>query len=114
MRRPSRVRREARTSRPDPPQIVPDRELVHAHRHRGLRAQLRQRRRRPLAARAIVLRVPPVCWMPSMRTGRPLASIVRARRRLSKPSQPSDTSSAPPTFGCVHSFSIIASAYALG
>jgi hypothetical protein len=58
--------------------------------------------------------VPPVCWMPSMRTGRPLASIVRARRRLSNPSQPSETRSAPPTFGCVHSFSIIASAYAFG
>ena len=62
----------------------------------------------------IVLRVPPVCWMPSVRTGRPLASIVRASRRLSNPSQPSDTSSAPPTLGCVHSFSIIASAYAFG
>ena len=58
----------------------------------------------------MVRRVPPVSWMPSSDTGRPLAEMVRPSWRLFMPSQPSDTSSAAPTLGCVHSFSSIVSA----
>ena len=38
---------------------------------------------------------------PDRSTGRPLAAIVRARRRAIEASHPSDTSSTPPTLGCV-------------
>jgi hypothetical protein len=48
-----------------------------------------------------------VPWIPRSFTGRPDAATTSASCRLSNPSQPSETSSAPPTFGCVQSFSII-------
>ena len=58
--------------------------------------------------------VPPDCWITSRSTGRPLAAIVRRSSSRLKPSQPSDTSSTAPTFGCVHSRFIISSAYLFG
>ncbi len=94
----------------DPPQIVP---TVSSLMRIGTRDCARSTGSvAPTHSRpaAMLARVPPACWMPRVRTGRPLASIVFASRRLSKPSQPSDTSNAPPTFGWVQSFSIIASA----
>ena len=62
------------------------------------------------APRAIVLRVPPVSWITSVATGRPEAAIDSSRPRRLKLSQPSDTSSTAPTFGCMQSRFIIRSA----
>ena len=49
----------------------------------------------------MVLRVPPRCWMVSVATGRPESAMACSSLRLFMLSQPSDTSSAAPTLGCV-------------
>ena len=98
----------------EPPQIVPTVSSsmpIGTGCWRATSGSVRSSQSRPAA---MVFLVPPVSWMPIVSTGRPEASIVRASRRLSKPSQPSDTSSAAPTLGCVQSFSIIPSEYGFG
>jgi hypothetical protein len=56
------------------------------------------------------LRVPPLAWMTTVCTGRPLSRTIRSNLYLLKLSQPSDINSTAPTLGCVHSRSIIVSA----
>ena len=87
----------------EPPQMVPTDQLVDAASARAAR----HRARRSVASiharpAAMVRRVPPVSWITSVVTGRPLAEW-SASRRCSKLSQPSDTSSTAPTLGCVQS-----------
>ena len=88
-----------------------DGELVDPHRHRLLALDdPATSRSTHAAARGDRLAASRRC--PGCRASRPAGRRPRSSargRRLSKPSQPSDTSSAPPTLGCVHSFSIIAS-----
>ena len=92
-----------------------DDELVERHGHRRLLRELARACLRTMSRPAFSVRVvPPDCWMTSRSTGRPLAAMcLRSCSRL-KPSQPSDTSSTAPTFGCVHSRCIISSEYLLG
>ena len=63
---------------------------------------------------AIVLRVPPDSWITSVATARPEFAIAVPRLRRLKLSQPSETSSTAPTFGCMQSRFIMRSAYAFG
>ena len=94
----------------EPPQIVPTTSSDSAIGTRSCAsssASIAATQSRPAS---IVLRVPPVSWMPSVCTGRPLAAITFASARLSKPSQPSETRSAAPTLGCVHRRSSISRA----
>ena len=83
----------------EPPQIVP---TTSSAASMGARGWLAARRRPPLIqARpaATVARVPPSRWMTRVVTGRPLAATVAASRSRSKPSQPSETSTAAPDVG---------------
>jgi hypothetical protein len=54
----------------------------------------------------MVAAVPPVSWITSSSTGRPLASTMARRPSRSKLSQPSETSTTPPTLGWLVTASI--------
>ena len=91
----------------DPPQMVPTtRSDSFMGTLRVLAALVRTSSIQTLP-RVIVARVPPRSWITSVVTGRPDASITSASSSRSKPSQPSDTSTAAPTFGWVQSSSSI-------
>ena len=91
----------------EPPQIVPITSSATAIVARGVLAASARMRLTAATPASIVARVPPACWITKVSTGRPDASIWRFSDSRLKPSQPRDTSTAPPTFGCVHSASIM-------
>ncbi|MNK64338.1 hypothetical protein D3C87_835750 [compost metagenome] len=59
-------------------------------------------------------RVPLFSWIVIVCTGRSLSATALERPYLLKPSQPRETSSTAPTFGCVSKRRITWSAYSLG
>ena len=87
----------------EPPQIVPMTRSAISTGTRGTLAISSRASRTQARPASIVARVPPACWTTSVCTGRPVDATVRARSALSKPSQPSETISTAPTFGCVAS-----------
>jgi hypothetical protein len=85
----------------EPPQIVPTTSSSIRNGARGVPAAAARTRSTAARPRSIVAAVPPSCWITSSSTGLPLAATASASPSRSKLSQPSETSTIPPTFGCV-------------